>query len=199
MIESTSMASLLTERCYRSTPRGVLTAHAWWLCQCETGACQYHWCSIYRGLERVGSWVPGGSVGRDQLAMAAKVRRHWFNPCRLGSRGHLGADFSLLLYTDLIKKRKPSRHYVMHQLLSEKMLNMPALSTLLIQLVSCITTNLQSSQDFFKSEIQLNCCGPDYCSRCPLRNGLRSSSSVAKILPNLLFTTSAACPRLISK
>ena len=70
MIESTSMASLLTERCYRSTPRGVLTAHAWWLCQCETGACQYHWCSIYRGLERVGSWVPGGSVGRDQLAMA---------------------------------------------------------------------------------------------------------------------------------
>ena len=55
-------------------------------------------CSIYRGLERVGSWVPGGSVGRDQLAMAAKVRRHWFNPCRLGSRGHLGADFSLLLY-----------------------------------------------------------------------------------------------------
>ena len=80
------------------------------MCQCETGACQYHWCSIYRGLERVGSWVPGGSVGRDQLAMAAKVRRHWFNPCRLGSRGHLGADFSLLLYTDLIKKRKPSRH-----------------------------------------------------------------------------------------
>ena len=54
---------------------------------------------IYRGLERVDSWVPGGSVGRDQLAMAAKVRRHWFNPCRLG------ADFSLLLYTDLIKKR----------------------------------------------------------------------------------------------
>ena len=43
----------------------------------------------------VGSWVPGGSVGRDQLAMAAKVRRHWFNPYRLGSRGHLGADFSL--------------------------------------------------------------------------------------------------------
>ena len=41
----------------------------------------------------VGSWVPGGSVGRDQLAMAAKVRRHWFNPCRLGSRGHLGAGF----------------------------------------------------------------------------------------------------------
>ena len=37
--------------------------------------------------------------------MAAKV---WFNPCRLGSRGHLGADFSLLLYTELIKKRKPS-------------------------------------------------------------------------------------------
>ena len=110
MIESTSMASLLTERCYQSTPRGVLTAHAWWLCQCETGACQYHWCSIYRGLERVGSWVPGGSVGRDQLAMAAKVRRHWFNPSRLGSRGHLGADFSLLLYTDLIKKRKPSRN-----------------------------------------------------------------------------------------
>ena len=65
--------------------------------------------AVYRGLERVGSWVPGGSVGRDQLAMAAKVRRHWFNPCRLGSRGHLGADFSLLLYTDLIKKRKPSR------------------------------------------------------------------------------------------
>ena len=60
---------------------------------------------IYRGLERVGSWVSGGSVGRDQLAMAAKVRRHWFNPCRLGSRGHLGADFSLLLYTDIIKKR----------------------------------------------------------------------------------------------
>ena len=111
MIESTSMASLLTERCYRSTPRGVLTAHAWWLCQCETGACQYHWCSIYRGLEKVGSWVPGGSVGRDQLAMAAKVRRHWFNPCRLGSRGHLGANFSLLLYTDLIKKRKPSRYF----------------------------------------------------------------------------------------
>ena len=55
---------------------------------------------IYRGLERVGSWV-----GRDQLAMAAKVRRHWLNPCRLGSRGRLGADFSLLLYTDLIKKR----------------------------------------------------------------------------------------------
>ena len=96
------MASLLTERCYRSTPRGVLTAHAWWLCQCETGACQYHWCSIYRGLERVGSWVPGGSVGRDQLAMAAKVRCHWFNPCRLGSRGHLGANFSLLLYTDFM-------------------------------------------------------------------------------------------------
>ena len=115
MIESTRMASLLTERCYRSTPRGVLTAHAWWLCQCETGACQYHWCSIYRGLERVGSWVPGGSVGRDQLAMAAKVRRHWFNPCRLGSRGHLGANFSLLLYTDLIKKRKPSR-YALHVL-----------------------------------------------------------------------------------
>ena len=64
---------------------------------------------IHRGLERVGSWVPGGSVGRDQLAMVAKVRRHWFNPCRLGSRGHLGADFSLLLYTDPIKKRKPSR------------------------------------------------------------------------------------------
>ena len=63
------------------------------------------------GLERVGSWVPGGSVGRDQLAMAAKVRRHWFNPCRLGSRGHLGANFSLLLYTDLIKKRKPSRYF----------------------------------------------------------------------------------------
>ena len=45
VIESTSMASLLTERCYRSTLRGVLTAHAWWLCQCETGTCQYHWCS----------------------------------------------------------------------------------------------------------------------------------------------------------
>ena len=43
--------------------------------------------------------------------MAAKVRRHWFNPCRLGSRGRLGADFSLLLYTDLIKKRKPSRYF----------------------------------------------------------------------------------------
>ena len=55
--------------------------------------------------------MPGGSVGRDQLAMAAKVRRHWFNPCRLGSRGHLGANFSLLLYTDLIKKRKPSRYF----------------------------------------------------------------------------------------
>ena len=53
--------------------------------------------------------MPGGSVGRGQLAMAAKVRRHWFNPCRLGSRGRLGAFFSLLLYTDLIKKRKPSR------------------------------------------------------------------------------------------
>ena len=61
--------------------------------------------------QSVGSWVLGGSVGRDQLAMAAKVRRHWFNPCRLGSRGHLGADFSLLLYTDLIKKRKPSRYF----------------------------------------------------------------------------------------
>ena len=69
-----------------------------------------HGAVYYRGLERVGSWVPGGSVGRDQLAMAAKVRRHWFNPCRLGSRGHLGANFSLLLYTDLIKKRKPSRY-----------------------------------------------------------------------------------------
>ena len=67
--------------------------------------------SKYRGLERVGSWVPGGSVGRDQLAMAAKVRRHWFNPCRLGSRDRLGANFSLLLYTDLIKKRKPSRYF----------------------------------------------------------------------------------------
>ena len=78
---------------------------------CKVSRCQYHWCSIYRGLERVGSWVPGGSVGRDQLAMAAKVRRHWFNPCRLGSRGHLGANFSLLLYTDLIKKRKPSRYF----------------------------------------------------------------------------------------
>ena len=55
--------------------------------------------------------MPGGSVGRDQLAMAAKVRRHWFNPCRLDSRGHLGANFSLLLYTDLIKKRKPSRYF----------------------------------------------------------------------------------------
>ena len=53
--------------------------------------------------------MPGGSAGRDQLAMAAKVRRHWFNPFRLGSRGHLGANFSLVLYTDLIKKRKPSR------------------------------------------------------------------------------------------
>ena len=109
MIESTSMASLLTERCYRSTPRGVLTAHAWWLCQCETGACQYHWCSIYRGLERL---APGclvaQSVGISWLWRL--VRRHWFNPCRLGSRGRLGADFSLLLYTDLIKKRKPSRH-----------------------------------------------------------------------------------------
>ena len=61
------------------------------------------------GLERVGSWVPGGS---DHLAMAAKVRRHWFNPYRLGSQGHLGADFSLLLYTDLIKKRKPSRDII---------------------------------------------------------------------------------------
>ena len=98
VIESTSMASLLTERCYRSTPRGVLTAHAWWLCQCETGACQYHYFSIYRGLERVGSWVPGGSAGRDQLAMAAKVRCHWFNPSRLGSRGRLGVNFSLVLY-----------------------------------------------------------------------------------------------------
>ena len=67
--------------------------------------CNVSRCSIYRGLERVGSWVPGGSVGRDQLAMAAKVRRHWFNPCRLGSRGHLGASFSLLLYTDLITPR----------------------------------------------------------------------------------------------
>ena len=55
--------------------------------------------------------MPGGSVGRDQLAMAAKVRCHWFNPCRLGSRGHLGANFSLLLCTDLIKKRKPSRYF----------------------------------------------------------------------------------------
>ena len=66
-------------------------------------------CSIYRGLERVCSWVPGGSVGRDQLAMVAKVRHHWFNPCRLGSWGYLGTNFSLLLYTDLIKKRKQSR------------------------------------------------------------------------------------------
>ena len=40
----------------------------------------------------------GGSAGRDQLAMAAKVRRHWFNPSMLGSRGHLGANFSLVLY-----------------------------------------------------------------------------------------------------
>ena len=56
--------------------------------------------SVYRGLESVGSWVPGGSGGRDQLAMAAKVRlkRHWFNPCGLGSRGRLGANFSLVLY-----------------------------------------------------------------------------------------------------
>ena len=90
MIESTSMASLLTERCYRSTPRGVLTAHAWWLCQCETGACQYHWCSIYRGLERVGSWVPGGSVGRDQLAMAAKVM---VQSLQVGFAGSLGCQF----------------------------------------------------------------------------------------------------------
>ena len=60
--------------------------------------------SIDRGLERVGSWVPGGSVGRDQLAMAAKVRRHWFNPCRLGSRGHLGADFYSSILTSLRKE-----------------------------------------------------------------------------------------------
>ena len=101
---------LYNQHIYFSNQFSLICNMSRWLCQCETGACQYHWCSIYRGLERVGSWVPGGSVGRDQLAMAAKVRRHWFNPCRLGSRGHLGADFSLLLYTDLIKKRKPSRH-----------------------------------------------------------------------------------------
>ena len=42
--------------------------------------------------------VPGCLVAQlvgISLAMAAKVRRHWFNPCRLGSRGHLGANFSL--------------------------------------------------------------------------------------------------------
>ena len=50
----------------------------------------------WRGL------APGCLVAQS---MAAKVRRHWFNPCRLGSRGHLGANFSLLLYTDLIKNR----------------------------------------------------------------------------------------------
>ena len=43
-------------------------------------------------------YIAGGSAGRDQLAMAAKVRCHWFNPSRLGSRGHLGANFSLVLY-----------------------------------------------------------------------------------------------------
>ena len=101
----TSMASLLTERCYRSTPRGVLTAHAWWLCQCETGACQYHWCSIYRGLERVGSWVPGGSVGRDQLAMAAKVRRHWFNLCRLGFTW-----VPIFLYSSILTSLRKENH-----------------------------------------------------------------------------------------
>ena len=60
-----------------------------------------------RGLERVGSWVPGGSVGRDQLAMAAKVRRHWFNPCRLGSRGHLGAGF---LYSSILTSLRKENH-----------------------------------------------------------------------------------------
>ena len=68
------------------------------MCQCETGACHAVPLVQYiRGLERVGSWVPGGSVGRSQLAMAAKVRRHWFNPCTLGLQGHLGANFSPLL------------------------------------------------------------------------------------------------------
>ena len=44
------MASLLTERCYRSTPRGVLTAHAWWLCQCETGTTGAVYIEDWRGL-----------------------------------------------------------------------------------------------------------------------------------------------------
>ena len=59
---------------------------------------------IYRGLERVGSWVPGGSVGRDQLAMAAKVRRHWFNPCRLGSRG------PIFLYSSILTSLRKENH-----------------------------------------------------------------------------------------
>ena len=80
---------------YRSTPRGVLIDGTCLLdSQCETGACHAVPLVQYiRGLERVGSWVPGGSVGRSQLAMAAKVRRHWFNPCTLGLQGHLGANF----------------------------------------------------------------------------------------------------------
>ena len=67
---------------------------------------------IYRGLERVGSWVPGGSVGRDQLAMAAKVRRHWFNPCRLGSRGSLGCQFFFSPLLTSLRKENHLEHYV---------------------------------------------------------------------------------------
>ena len=50
--------------------------------------------------------MPGGSVGRDQLAMAAKVRQvPLVQSLQVGFVGSLGCQ----LYTDLIKKRKPSR------------------------------------------------------------------------------------------
>ena len=58
-------------------------------------------------LQAVFKYFLSHTVGRLPLK---KKKEKTLNPCRLGSRGHLGADFSLLLYTDLIKKRKPSRH-----------------------------------------------------------------------------------------
>ena len=56
---------------------------------------------VASGLERISEgWLLGDwwlSWYRDQLAMAAKVRRHWLNPSMLGSQGHLDANFSLVL------------------------------------------------------------------------------------------------------
>ena len=114
MIESTSMASLLTERCYRSTPRGVLTAHAWWLCQCETGACQYHWCSIYRGLERL---APGCLV-------AQSVGISWLWRLKSDATGSIPAGWvrgvawvPIFLYSSILTSLRKENHLDTYQLL----------------------------------------------------------------------------------
>ena len=77
---------------------------AWWLCQCGTGACQYHWCSIYRGL------APGCLV-------AQSVGISWLWRLKSDATGSIPADWvrgvtwvPIFLYSTILTSLRKENH-----------------------------------------------------------------------------------------